>query len=234
MHRRSVAMIAALAATPTALAQNPNVDHFVEELPAPPGIFVVDVGIDLHNADAWTASAIIAEAFSGATFRYALDPNTGEPLPTNIEPDNIERDRNVSFVSQPRPQTADSRFRANGATQLPGGYPGGIPNALEPQFLRVAFFDEVPPGEEKRDGYITRVAADVPPGVARAVPVPGPDPRSPDRHSRDLRYLRERDGGLADAARPARLGRVRRAGAGDARAAHRRCGAGLPGRPTST
>jgi len=165
MLRRMVPSVLILAGASVALAQNAGIDISVVTSPSPAGTFVVDVFVDMVASppNAWTASGIRADAFLGATFRYSDGGDPNGPRLTNIEPTNVSGDRNVNFVSQPRGQTVNARFRAGGAALIAGGYLPPTPTAeATATVFNVAYFDEVPPGEETTDGYVARLAMDVP------------------------------------------------------------------------
>jgi len=185
MPRKLFAAVLVLAGVSGARADTVDISVVPGEPPPPVGVFTVDVFNDLNFDRRWIASGIRADAFAGATFRYRfadeIDPNDPhEPLLTNVEPDNVTRDRNVTFVSQPRGQTVDQRFRAGGAPQIAGGY--DPPTALATADLttyNVAFFDEVPPGEEAADGYVTRLSLDVPVALEGTLYITTIGPREP-------------------------------------------------------
>jgi len=164
MHLRVIAVTAVLGCASLATAQPPQLN--VVEFPSgDPAVFVVDVAVDVGVDDAWTAAGLSARTFAGAAFRYRyrdeIDPNAPHvPLLTNVEPDNVRRDRAITFVNQPRAQTSNSRFRIGGAAALAGGYdpPTPYPSA-DATFVNVAFFREGI--DEITDGYIERVAIDI-------------------------------------------------------------------------
>jgi len=168
MVRKVLATVAVLAGVSAAWAVPPTLSVTTFDT-GNPAIYVVDVSvtIDTGVGDSWTAAGISTVALSGATFRYRfadeVDPNQPHvPLFTNVEPDNVLRDRFVSFVSTSAGQTVGARFRAGEAAQIAGGYEPPTPTPSgTPTFFNVAFFDDVPPGEEG-SGFITRVAIDVP------------------------------------------------------------------------
>src|SRR5262245_1040793 len=122
----------------------------------PAGIVVVDVLVDVQAADRWTIGGFRGEALGGASLIYAIDPETGQPRPTNPGVDH----RFVSFVSQPRPRDADARFNDSGATVGGSFCNGGSAPTLTPLEFNIDWMPTMPP-PPGMDGAIVRVALDV-------------------------------------------------------------------------
>jgi len=133
----------------------------------PAGRFVVDIEVTVDPNDAWTAGGVSASAGNGVSFVYATEPNDGGPIPT--APDLGTGGRFVSFVSLPRGQTRNSRFRAGGAVSIAGAFhPAGRVGNLLPGLFNIAYL-EFPPTATQGSGFTTRLAWDVGGDVSRIV-----------------------------------------------------------------
>jgi len=102
--------------------------------PAPVGLVVVDVGVDL-SADDWLVSAgVIGRTFNGATLIYGENPDPNFPGPT-FRPPGLDN-RFVSFgsdESQPLGRCGDGEANPgiqvakwNGGTGFPRGAAGSV------------------------------------------------------------------------------------------------------------
>src|SRR5262249_13580307 len=85
--------------------------------PVGSGIACVDVMVDVTEGDSWTVGAARGVAMSGATLRYAYDPNSMLDLLVNPGASN----RFSTFISRPRPRDGDGRY-SNGAAAMAGRY----------------------------------------------------------------------------------------------------------------
>ena len=148
----------------------------------PPGVVCVDVYADVTDgtpplSDTWTAGGVRINAYGGATFRYATDPN-GIIL-NNVGIEN----RFTTFFSRPRPRDDDSRY-TNAAAEAAGGWPSGLFPRTFPTEVSVAYFASPPVSSMSPpvDGYVFRASidlpGDLPPGaliVWRPGATPAPD-----------------------------------------------------------
>jgi len=125
----------------------------------PAGTFTVDIEVTVDPNDAWTAGGISATAVNGASHLYATDPNTADNQAT--APDTGNGGRFVSFVSLPRPQGANARFRNPGAASIAGAFdPVGAIPTLDAGLFNVAFL-EFPPTGTQGSGFNARITLDI-------------------------------------------------------------------------
>lgn len=141
--------------------------------PAPAGLVVVDVAVDVSNTDWFVAGAIYAETANGAQFVYASGAPPFRP-PGLAEPF-------VSFGSAAYGRDSAARFAPAGtiaeqSIALAGSYIAGGSAIFLPTYIDVGFFSSPvaspsePQAPRGRDGYVMRIALDVS-GVA----IPGAD-----------------------------------------------------------
>jgi len=115
-----------------------------------------DVSVTIGTGDAWTAGGVAGTTSGGVQFNYSIDPNTGNAVLTAPEPTggNV---RNVTFVSLPRDQNANARFRTAGAATIVGGYnPPAAAAQADPGQVNIAYA-EIPPTFTQASGYTQRV-----------------------------------------------------------------------------
>lgn len=147
--------------------------------PTPAGVIVIDGFVDVNNiaGGAWTASGLRVVTSGGATLRYADgDANTPGVQP-KLDNTGSASDRFVSMISRPRGRNAAARFD-NSAAATAGDYDPAGPNpaTTEANELNVAFFASPPMGSADVgvDGYVVRVALNVPGFSANQVVLGGP------------------------------------------------------------
>ena len=158
----------AVAASSAALAQFSYSAPVVSGGPA--GTATVDIMFSLTpTSDDWTASGLKAITSNGAAFIYqgGLDPNS--PAPTAPGTGN----KFVTFVNDPRGQTANGRFTA--ATSFAGTYLPASPTPIaDAGQFNVAWL-EFPPNASSLDtnAAVARMTIELPSGVTE-VEVNGP------------------------------------------------------------
>lgn len=118
-----------------------------------------DVQVTIGTGDAWTAGGVAGTTSGGVAFHYAIDPNTGNAILTAPEPagGNV---RNVTFVSLPKDQNVNARFRAAGAASIVGGYNPPSPAAAATAGNVNIAYAEIPPTFTQVTGYTQRVVID--------------------------------------------------------------------------
>ena len=158
---RRIALVIGFLVCPTIATAQPAAPVITPHIVTggPVGRFVVDIEVTVDPTDVWTAGGVAGEALNGASFVYAIDPNTGRPKAT--APDTGIGGRFVSFVSLPRGQTQNSRFRTAGAASPAGGFE---PDLARPLLLSNEFniaYLEFPPTRTQDSGFTVRLAWDV-------------------------------------------------------------------------
>lgn len=134
--------------------------------PSPAGIVVVDIFADTpngglcDNGDPWTVSAINGVTLSGATLRYAYDPDSGAP---ELEHPGLT-DRFVTFFGRAVMRDSDGRFTIGGA-YVAGSWCPYVEDEVvaEPHALSVVWYYPTPEScsFQARDWYIGRIAIDL-------------------------------------------------------------------------
>jgi len=147
-----------LAALAASVFADPVVQ--IHDLALGAGLAGGDVEVVIDAGDAWLAGGICAEVrVPGVTFVYFMDPNTGYVVFTAPESSGSPT-RAVTFVSLPRAQNANARFRTAGAASVVGPLctAGPAPVAL-PGYYDVAYA-EIPPTFTQSSGFTQRVVVD--------------------------------------------------------------------------
>lgn len=117
----------------------------------PPDLVVIDVAIDVSDADAFAGIGVHAVTSNGARVEYAYDPNG-----TVITSAPGAGSRFVTFFSRPRQRDADSRFESGAAVGTSGRYCGGAVSVFTDTQVNAV---GLPLGyETSRDGYVLRIA----------------------------------------------------------------------------
>ena len=133
----------------------------VDASPLGPDYVTADVYINvLDPADWWTFGGIEGEVVApGLQHHRLLDPNTGYPILTAPGNDTPQQEF-ATFVSLPRDQFSNQRFRNNGGAAIAtcGFVDPRCP--LEPNLVEIAFL-QFPPSQDGSGvpdtGFITRV-----------------------------------------------------------------------------
>lgn len=160
MLRKLIATTAVLSLAVAAYAQVPPVIS-AGIVSGSANMAIVDISVDIDDAggDAWTAAGLRADSMNGAAFVYATDPNSGDNIFS--APDTGNGGREVTFVSLPRDQNANSRFRGAGEASIAGAFdPTGPTPEGTADVANIAFL-EFPPTGTQGDGFLTRVAMDI-------------------------------------------------------------------------
>jgi len=146
----------------------------------PAGVACVDISVDVTPGDSWTAGGVRVATSSGATLRYATDPNAPTVrLLTNVGSAN----RFVTFFSEPRTRDSNAWYNNSGAAAAGRYSPTGPTATSTDTEVNVAYFSSPPEtiGSLTVDGAIFRVAINhAPLGVgeslvARLGATPGAD-----------------------------------------------------------
>jgi len=155
---RRIALVIGFLVCPTIATAQPAAPVITPHIVTggPVGRFVVDIEVTVDPTDVWTAGGVAGEALNGASFVYAIDPNTGRPKAT--APDTGIGGRFVTFVSKPLGQFEDRRFRRGGSAGIAGGF--DAPPVLESNSVGLAFL-EFPPTGTLGSGFNTRIALDL-------------------------------------------------------------------------
>jgi len=125
----------------------------------PAGLVTLDSYVDVTADDNWLCAGMVVQLRNPlASIEYFLDPNG----PVLTAPESAgSPSRHVSFVSQPRPRGANSRFRLGGLANIAGGYDPPTPRPqADPTRLNIAWFDEHQP-DYPNDGFVGRATIDV-------------------------------------------------------------------------
>jgi len=123
------------------------------------GLAGYDVEITIDPGDAWSAGGIQAVSqVPGVTFVYFADPNSGYPVLTAPESRGSPT-RHVTFVSLPRAQDANARFRDAGAARITGPYWLGVSATADPGYYEVGYA-EFPPTYTQPGGFTQRLVID--------------------------------------------------------------------------
>gem|GEM_PF-3466018 len=134
------------------------------------GLTTADVMITTDARDWWTSGGVTnvqsdtVPVAGGVSILFQTDPNSGLPVMTNVgSPGNPGNP--VTFVSLPRDQFMNARFRAGGAASVVGAFdPTGTTPILDASNANIAFL-QFPPSSDGTDvpevGFIARVTLDL-------------------------------------------------------------------------
>lgn len=104
------------------------------------------------SSDDWTVAGITGGTVNGATQNVVLDPNTGAAVQTAPGTAN----QLVTFVSLPRPATANARFTV--AASIAGGFDPVTPVAdLDTDSINIAWLEFPPVSTTPDTGAIARI-----------------------------------------------------------------------------
>lgn len=148
-----------VAALATAAYAQPTIN--IVDLGLGGGLAGGDVQVVLGAGDAWTAGGIAANSLvAGVTMVCYDDPNSGTAFTAPESTSVPSPSRNISFVSLPRDQNANARFRTAGAATVVGAYnPAGAVPICSPTEFNVAYA-EIPPTFTQPSGYTQRLVVD--------------------------------------------------------------------------
>lgn len=148
--------------------------------PAPAGMVIVDIAVDVSDSDWFMTAGIIGNTFNGAELVYGArnDPNNPGP---SFRPPGINN-RFVSFGSAAYGRNDAPRFEPAGTVAEPtiaflGAYLGGPVAILQPDWVNIAYYafplpqsGSDPNAPRGHDGWVMRLALDT-----SAVSIPGAD-----------------------------------------------------------
>lgn len=146
-----------VAALATAAYAQPSIN--IVDLGLGGGLAGGDVEVVVAADDAWTAGGIAANSLvAGVTMVCYNDPNTGTAF---TAPETAgSASRNVSFVSLPRDQNTNARFRTAGAATIVGAYSPAGPAAICSATQFNVAYAEIPPTFLQGTGYTQRLVVD--------------------------------------------------------------------------
>lgn len=154
---RSRIMAPVFAALAPAAIADPTVQ--IHDLALGGGRAGYDVEITIDAGDAWSAGGIQAVSqVPGVTFVYFPDPNTGYPAFTAPESRGSPT-RFVTFVSLPRGQDANVRFRNGGVPTIVGAFTLPPVPIVTPSEFNVGYA-EIPPTHTQPGGFTQRLVVD--------------------------------------------------------------------------